>query len=539
MAGMQIPRERRPQVHAGRVGALLLLAGTLAGASPSGCNGWDNVGVLNAHLDASSPDAQDASFENPVLVTRDNPWFVGAFFSEPGVSSEVGPHAYSAHGHWNGLEGAVELEELWSPTVGVAIQQLPILPLQPYQGPGQATWGSRSGDLVHGNVYGAELHASDGSAIDSKRRLYARLAPEVRLVPVVVISWKKAGSDPSFIDHTHVAKSLFDFIPYDAPRHQPSELSPSGVLTPNHPGHGITPPTLWETPPDDVWTQCGVQFQVVTSYVFELPSGYSPKCNANSTTFPYLPDVQSRIEAADPVLGSAIVDLLAPIYVAYGDFGTCAGAQGYTGKVVGGLPLVEVHYARTRVTTSHEIGHVLLGAAHASQNGAPIQGNLMRVNPSDGDTDLTAAQCEKAREAAEAYDERYRSFNRTSGRTNPGIFAGGFLGGGGQSTGPASLDELPRQCCKIASTGVTYAAAFCGIGATLTADAECQTCCANDAFDDAATSWEDDCPEPARLGDAECEEICCSEFDPSQLVSRYACSQAGGHEIRCDLRRPR
>jgi len=89
---------RRP--HARRI--LLVALGTLLlGASPDGCNGWDNVGLVSSHLHPNSPDAQDSRFDDPVVVTRDSPWFVGAFFSDPGISGDPGSAAYSAHGRWS------------------------------------------------------------------------------------------------------------------------------------------------------------------------------------------------------------------------------------------------------------------------------------------------------------------------------------------------------------------------------------------------------------------------------------------------------
>ena len=366
-------------------------------------------------------------------------------------------------------------------------------------------------------------------------------------MPVVLVSWKKPGNDPSFVDHTHVGKNLFDFLPMDSPRFMLPELSPTDLVAPNHTAF-ITPPDLWETPPDDIWTRCHIQFQVVASYVLELPVGHVPNCSPISTTFRSYEETRSQIKSVDPGLGSALVDQLHPIYVAYGDFGSCAQGMGYTGKVVGGLPLAEVHYGRTRVTTSHEIGHILLGPSHATQNGSPIQGNLMRVNPSDGDKALTASQCEQARTSASAYGDRYRNWNRATGRVAPGTI--GFASvddlsidwtlrpaGDTLDTG-AGFGRLPEQCCQHARGGETWVATVCGIGAVAVPDALCETCCGNETQDDAAMSWEGDCPSEAQLADAQCDEICCSEFDPSLYVSRYACTQAGGYEVDCEIAPP-
>jgi hypothetical protein len=142
-----------------------------------------------------------------------------------------------------------------------------------------------------------------------------------------------------------------------------------------------------------------------------------------------------------------------------------------------------------------------------------------------------------------AYSTRYRTFNRVTGRTDPVSLEHAGIGGdpailGGTTGATDGISAVPVHCCQVRAGGSTYSASVCGIGAVRVDDAQCQTCCTNAEQDDANMSWENQCAPDDQLADVWCDEICCSEFDPSLVVSRFACSEAGGDEIPCELAPP-
>jgi hypothetical protein len=500
------------------------LAACLMGAD--GCNGIANVSVANGHLAAASPAAKQSTFENPVLATRDNPGWWGPLILPAGVSSSAAD-SYSADGQWTNLTGAMILSEYRRPTSLYGVQWLPLLPaVGSYEGPGMAYWSTRGGTLVHGNTYRAELsldaHVGNGHHIESGRQLFAKLSDEVALVPVVLISWKLPGNDPTFQDQTLPGHSLFDFIP------------PLGVP--------ITPPDLYEEPPDNLWDQCGVQFQVVASFVFELPAGFNPglHCGVQVATFAGQNEIESRVRNAmawHPSLGDRIVEDLLPVYVSYGELGSCAGFGGYVGKWIPNTNVIEVDFQRTGVITGHELGHVLLGDDHS-----PLASNLMTDYPGQNDRELTAAQCDSAHATASNFSERFARFNVRTGRVAGEVsvdLIGGVIddlpfdnGDDISDTGPVAAQ---LRCCEIQTTGDTYQAYTCGIGAVVVPDSMCEVCCYDEQPHEVSMTLESQCPAADVRPDAQCDEICCSTWGDTTPASRFACSDAGGYEIPCGV----
>jgi hypothetical protein len=502
--------------------------------APDGCNDLSNVGIDPAHLDPSSPDALDATLDNPMIVRRDNPRFVGQFdVKQAGVTGKAS-NSYSADGTWKNLTGHVELLESTSVGNTVDTQFLPLLPKPgDYASPAIATWQSQSGGLVHENTYEASIAVkAAGQAIHSTNDLPVRLADDVMLVPVISITWRQKG-DLSFVDHTHISKNLFDFIPYATPPHMASQLSKADVEAPNT-TKKIIAPNLYETPPDDVWASCGIQFQVVASFVLDLPADQLPNCTPQIPTWKSLPEIEKLVRAkiGDPWLAGLLVDELRPVYVAYGNMGSCAGWQGFAGKVAGlGSRLAEVHFARTKITTAHELGHVL-GLDHNH-----VSGNLMRENPSDADNRLdypsaseVGQQCAKAREKAKSYDTTYRIFNLKTDRAfrpEPPPVIGG------------TVPLFNKVCCARGDDVSPSASVDCAFsGGKVVDESQCQVCCEPEmAGADASFDWADECAPEHTLEDAACGWTCCTARPGKMSV--YACEELGGKAIECPLEPPK
>jgi hypothetical protein len=507
-------------------GPLLALAGVLGlmSVAANGCNGYNNVSIHEPHLAAGSPDADDSTAANPVIVMRDNPQFYGALNAGDTVSGTA-TRTYSSDGKWKNLTGAIRLDAREPTGEENRTDYGPLLPrVGSFQGPGQAEWVSRFGDLIHDNAYRATLNLREGTTnVQSTRPLWVKLSDDVALVPIVVINWKKPGNDTSFRDQTQIAKSMFDFIPYSAPDYVPAALSLNDVKNPNQSTVKIIDPAGTEEPPDEIWSKCNIQTQVVATYTFELPAGKLPECNPALATFESADKIRERIRATG-TFGAYVVDKLQPIFVAYGDMGACSGPMGFTGKVVGGSSLAEVNFSRTRVTTSHEIGHILIGGNHHGGNNTPTLGNLMRVNPSNNDRDLTPEQCSAARGKALQYSSRYRTFNRWSGRASV----------------PVSLDDVepvvtgpvgvPMTCCaKDGEAHMTPAVACAANGGSTRPTSDCNVCCAQGST--AKNVPDNQCAPADVLSDNACDSVCCTTFSGQR--PRQECTATGGQIKSC------
>lgn len=505
-------------------GALCLLT-----TAADGCNGYDNVSIYAPHLAATSPNADDSTVDAPVIVTRDNPQYYGSLTVENAVTGSASK-TYSSDGKWGNLTGSVRVDVREPAGYQVHTDYGPLLPkVGSFQGPGQAEWVGRFGDLLHGNKYRASLSVMEGgNRVRSTRDLWLKLSDDVALVPVVVISWKKAGSDPSFQDQTKIAKALFDFIPYYTPDYAPAALSWSGINNPNK-GESIVAPDGVEEPPDELYAGCNVQFQVLAEFVFELPPGHVPNWNTSLATFQSIDQIRARVRTAAGNIGNYLVDTLQPIYVAYGDMGSCAGPMGYTGKVVGSSPLAEINFGRTRVTTAHEIGHILMGAAHHTTNGLPTPGNLMRVNPSNNDKNLTPAQCAAAKQKAQLYSDRYRAFNHHFGRARNPV---GPITTPDWEVSPTPLPIDVNGCCAVGGQYEVMSPIACsGANGTSVATSFCEVCCKQGT--DATKVLKDQCAAGDQLSASSCDRVCCSAF--SGKGSRYKCQQSGGQVVECPI----
>ena len=537
----------------------LPLTAALLGASPNGCNGLHNVGIYSnqLQLEPASPNVQGSTYDDPILVMRDNPTLWGSLYLDSQVSSTVqnssGAHYYS-RGLWNGLAGAVKVREYKSEAQfnlapdTAPLSLGPILPSQAFQGPGITSWQSRSGDLVHGNIYKAEVLADAGGAmIESPEPLYLKLSDQVAVVPIVLVQYKRhpesVGTLPLFQDFSEIAKAAIDFIPYHEPAHFESDFSVSDAILPNH-NTQIISPKLYQLPPDEIFAQCMgrasgiVQFQVVASIELVMDKNYNVQCDGGENSiWMDSDDALERIRAistADhPNLGKQLVDQLRPVWLSFGDFHSYGCDNSWDGKRNGNW--VEIGYNAGPSTLAHELGHVVLGDTHYPKvDGEPS--NLMVAGGSSvAKPPLTDEQCEEAFERASVGEKLYyQEFNYDTYRTErpvgdppPPIVRPGLPGN----------PDLPNQCCMSRLTGDTVVSNFgCPARYLPVEDDACMVCAVN-ATNEAEIMWKNECQETDVLEDAQCQAICCSVWGPETQVTRYQCDQMGprAHEIQCDL----
>ena len=499
-----------------------------------GCNGVNNVSIDDGHMKDSSPAAEDSSAERPVIVTRDNPMLSGQLEIGAGTKgARLGP--YGPRGKWTNLSGTVDL--LAPGPAGYRVRRIqgPLFPGERDEGPDVIRWMSRVGDLVPHNKYQVTLAATEGpagatTARQSDRPLWVQLADDVAVVPVVVISWKKAKGNHSFsVDETHDAKALFDFAPYVANYPTSFPQLPLGTIErPNVPVENIVQPDLKEMPPDEIYAPCKVQFQVVASYVFELSSD-KMACDGTQPSFESVDRIRDRLRATG-ARGKQIADQLQPVYVSYGSFKECFSGQGYVGKKIYGQPLVEINAElakRPRTTTAHELGHVLIGVDHfGAANDANV--NLMRPMPNDGSVELTAAQCSAAYSSAKPYRDRFVDFNHWRGiarlpfsRQPPVVV---------DATVPDSVKA--KACCSFDGKFEPMTSLSCTAGkkGKVVDDSACKVCCATDS--DVESRFSDECSADETQPRSSCEPVCCSDTGPYVSRTRYSCKETGT-EIQC------
>jgi len=513
-----------------------------------------SIGLQDEHLEPSSTDVANTSPTKPALVTRDNPGFKGVLGIDSDNVTAASSKHYNADGRWTNLRSVIYLDTYLDGVLD-SVEKRTVGPLLPANGtfasPGSVAWGTQFGELLHGNTYKATVfaRASSGETLQSEQPLYLKLSDTVAVVPVVLINWRKRD-DPNYLDYWAIGKNVLDFIPFHQPDWIPPQLSLTQIETPNDPSGNIVPPDYGGMiPPDDLWTQCGVQFQVILSFDFELPSDWEPLCSPFvQRSFPHpAPLVRA---ALGPVSGPFVVDGLQPVYLSYGNLHPCSDEIQGGFKGATSVDHATVSYQGAGPITAHELGHTLLGPAHATtcnvpdENGnvtlwplcAPIQGNLMRENPDVYDTAIAPSQCKSAYDGALPYSHRYDAFNWKLGRSRrpettlieelPAVYDGVTLPVGGHV-----LAE--PMCCSVGDSFFVTNRDQCELdGGTLADPVECEKCCVSGGS--ATLRFADQCfPEEESLQEkSDCDRICCST-NPSTYVERYECTQAGGVEVAC------
>lgn len=472
--------------------------------------------VLNVDLSDRVKNAA-GTFQNPILVRRDNPMLSGILvLGDSSVRATV-TSPYFTDGQWTNFMGHFRITEFRQGGSHYLNQFTPVLPRQAVSGAGMSFVGTRAGTMVHGNTYALSIKAKAkaGETFEAENTRYIKLADDVLLVPVVIVSWKRPGSDPAFVNETYPARNMFDFNPIgiDAPqgytRPDKTSMQPLPNLTLNslYPALYDQPQPYWfagmapdkkEMPPDEVWKTCGIQFQVVAQFIFDLPDDWQNKCNSKALNFGQPEWAIAKELAGKPALRDYLLKDLKPIFISIGDNSLCStgwSQDSFFGTTPGKGNHIEVGFVRPRTLTAHELGHALsLDHAVDPKTKEPIKGNLMRENPIQGEFKLTKPQCDDARKVAATYSARYDYFNWVTGRTYSPLPPPPPSGSGAPDDGDGFDTGQP--------------------GATI--------CCAGPT--DVYTAAPGTCPNN-QVDASECDIVCCSGLTN---MTRHLCLKTGG-----------
>ncbi|MBX7079433.1 MAG: hypothetical protein K1X88_09625 [Nannocystaceae bacterium] len=453
------------------------------------------------------------SWEDPIIVRRDNLGVVGEFgITTAGVKADA-QGEFLTGGSWSNLSGHVKIEEIREHYWPFVSHYTPVLPAADFTSPGAADYGVRAATMVHGNSYAMSVEAwtDDGEVFEPGPR-YAKLADDVLVVPVVLGVWFDPYNPKiPVLEAVYGGRNLFDFSPLwvdDQAAPLPYFTSASEKVTPQHLASpnplfaseidepdpywvADMAPDRFETPPDEIWTACGIQFQVVAYYVAQYPDAWVNHCSTNSLNFG---DPEWALEAelaADPLLPH--IEELDPIYVSYGDLSECSSdlLGGFVGSTPGKGRFIEIDYNRPSATTAHELGHAL-GLDHVGSEVG--KDNLMLEYVGGEHEVLTEKQCDQARAMAKQFSERYDTFNWQTGRTYSETVPEPPKGD--DSGGDITLPEQTGTCCLVDGDAVVV-------------DGSCDK----------------ELPEDA------CAMVCCE--NPNNKTTRYACEQLGAPEVEC------
>lgn len=513
---------------------------------------------------ASPVDLEQGSLEEPLLVFEDNPWWHGSFAWEPEESSSGGCPPWFNGGVWDGVGEQIAFT-LWRMRTGGPAQAwtAPLLPGYFFSPSGLApdtsgspacgqtpeTWpraffNTRGYNLWRGATF--RVQPSIPGARLTLPSAFVRIRDDVLVVPVVVIHW----DGESFLEPV---RAMFDFIPS-------REFSPD-ILPPVRPPSGpYTGPAQVDFPPDEIWKQCGIQFQIVRVLHLGRPDPL-PMSASDGHCVPQLGPVCSCNN--DPVVGTAMPDYveneelsrrlhdafgsefdaifgpegLRPVLVQYGrpHSGSCVD-RGYEGKAagpslvstladvhIGGL--VQISESGSGVTTAHELGHVFLGSGHPD----PDPDHLMVDTPSPRSKTITPLQCEEAKGVARGLSVSYDRYNQRFGRTDgfsiaqPGTKFPGAVGSGSVSR------EIPMVCCDVGGGQKIETLAGLCIPPRGNRATDCNVCCktgnAFEVVDNDACDPGDSDVLPAQ----DCTLVCCELGDHEEpSVPAGECAARGG-----------
>lgn len=478
-------------------------------AAATGCYGLDNAGLRRAAPGSPAPD--EMSSEAPVYSERDNPQLAGAFNWQSGQSSRASG-SFGSDGEWAGVAGYLTVDE-WQHDGGRfgEIQYLRMLPRPgEFSGPGVAVWNTQGANLVVGNTL--EIGVAHGSLptalTTSPKPLWVKLAPTVLLVPVLVLSWFFPRTPGDADREVELARARFDFEPL---RSSASELSV--VPSPDHS----------QTPPDDVFAQCGIQFQLVGAYRedFDTP-GAQVACGNSGCLISSEPldlDQEATIERlrTDGKIdeaGRTALLRLSPLQVHYGRFDCSA----WWGKACNGIANVDNDFGVPRRTTAHELGHLLIGPGHTAD-----PSNLMAS--SGAGTSLTPAQCATARTAATSLAARFARLHLEGGRVHPPFYDSHQF--------PVSASAV---CCLRDGIPRWEGEAFCrwSLGSRLPAEycvPDPEVCCvsASGLSVDALEVPLSSCSGEVFNTPAPCTQACCLvDGVETNQYTYYRCGQLGG-----------
>jgi hypothetical protein len=442
----------------------------------------------------------DPQMEEPVRVTRDNPRFAGKLRLEAGELASKG-HV-DVPGEWRfgyGIDGTGAALVPPSPKLVIAgdVTVTPFLNLisqGEFSSGDLVDWEARGGRLIREKLYAASprvhhhlLNVGGVSQFTRGTGVLVKLADEVLVVPVVLSLWL-FGDDGIPLQQAELksALELFDFEHGDF-------LHPGGPFWAGGPnGEAVQDLEIEGTgaggdePPDDIWEQCGIQFQVIGAMVFNHVG--PPGCNVDLCSFRDedstsaeqpenalnlcdnrgIPLYSAKFERYKAQSGVDLTEL-APLLqnlqpIQYGLGWKNCGSMSNRAAAKFQYNTVEVDTtpgARIANTTAHELGHILLGAdSHCEDTG-------MTAAECDAAQDLmkdhTPAhyrniyRCDKARDWAQGFSNRFRIYSEIVRERRP----------------------TPQVCCKFPGVAEQLApAALCGsdeLGGEVVADSACMT----------------------------------------------------------------
>ena len=321
---------------------------------------------------------------------------------------------------------------------------LPRRPTFNWSYPDDVWWQTRSGNFVHENLYQATFIRTDyvGGGTEVYENFPTKtfkLSDDVLLVPVVVVSWIRnipaAGSAASQ-DRRDKLRASFDFIPFEGSQQDtmPTDGSPYNNL------HNPETP-YW--PPDDIWTQCGIQFQVTHVFKFASPLTVSRPANSHPPTrFWDVYGTRDTLISAELGNGEAdyLFNTLAPVFVEVG-YLDCFQLHG---KAVLNGDYLQLDQAAPGITLAHELGHIF-GLSEITGATGQLMSSASELPEH---TQLSAAECQNARAKAAPYSQRFRDYNAAVGRVfheNPLFTAVPEIHEGD----PNEVSESPEVCCAF------------------------------------------------------------------------------------------
>ncbi|MBK7584443.1 MAG: hypothetical protein IPI67_30090 [Myxococcales bacterium] len=379
----------------------------------------------------------------------------------------------------------------------------------------QLNWAVRTGNLIPENSYAvAQAHLCGGIGLyPSPSATWFQLAPDVLVVPVVLISWIKTqplAGPASEQDFLARGRALIDYIPFKG----------SNINSAPNPWNAAdtAAPELWYEPPDDIWTQCGIQFQVVAGFKFDAEHESSP-CDPNPQVMEFAEEASIRDLVAAAIGEPAkalLLDELQPAFAEFG-FAHCSNYRGKTSKNVHAQ--IDREDSDQATVLAHELGHVLLGAGHVSD-----PANLMcGAQPCNGHT-LTPNDCSVARTKAAEFAERFRTYNRKLGRvpsSNPltPLYPD-------PSIQDPAVVSFQWTCCE--NGGGKYWAPMMMCPGTALPDAACTECCVVSENPLAVQFMRLGSCGGATLAADQCTLVCCGAGAGAGFVAKAECLASGG-----------
>ena len=422
----------------------------------------------------------DGSVSNPYVVSRDNPWFEGTYSAYDGAWGQASG-TYS-HEFSTSCSGTLHTFEYGGAQTKYYDDW--VTPLRPLDGSwyvgGRGNspampWAVRSGNLIPGNLYGV---FQTNCAAGSTSTTYFKLDNQIIVVPVLVFSWIL---DPMYgteelQDFQTEGRALFDFIPFEGSK---TSTAVAG-WNPN----ATDDPVFHYDSPDDIWTQCGIQFQVVRTFK-TYPSAPLPDCHTQMTYRVFVHDLWERspkmldvLNAEYPNHPQVVTDIQAALIELnpiIADFGY-PGCPGFFGKN-DGQTVIEIDISNKGVSgvpgnvVAHELAHLLVTSDELA---AP---SLLCSTETCSGTTLTPAQCQAARNTAIGFASRFRDYNEKIGRLakeNPEIPTYPA-----PSTGDPMNVMVSQACCSFeGQTSEWQPLAACqAMGGDIKPNESCAECC--------------------------------------------------------------